>query len=95
MEKCFVTAVLELRLSKEEFLDLTPYDFTALVEHNTQMKKDDYQILRNTIFNAGANLMRKKGEKEISLFGEDEDKDISDIEKNKQEREALFGAQAE
>ena len=91
LDKCFCVAVLELRISKEEFLDLTPYDFTLLVEHYGEVKKQDYLILRNTIFNAHANLNRKKGTKEIPLFNEVKTQDETDVEKLRSEREALFG----
>jgi hypothetical protein len=90
LDRCFCTAVLELKISKEEFLDLTPYDFTLLVHHYSKVKKDDFQILRNTIFNAHANLNRKKGEKEIPLFNEETHNEIEDKEKARSEREALF-----
>lgn len=55
------------------------------------MKKDEYEILRNTIYNAGVNLMRKKGDKQVPLFNEeDRGNEATDKEKTKQEREALF-----
>jgi hypothetical protein len=72
---------------------LTPYEFTALLEYYGQLKKDEYSVLRNTIYNAGANLMRKKGEKIIPLFKDDNpEKEIEDKEKARKEREALFGS---
>jgi hypothetical protein len=78
-----------LRLSKEEFLDLTPYEFVLLVEHHEKTKKEEFTILRNTIYNAGVNLLRKKGQKEIPLFSEDREQEV-DVDKLKEEREALF-----
>ncbi|UDY80759.1 hypothetical protein [Geobacillus phage GR1] len=70
---------------------MTPYDFTALVEHHGRMKKDEYQVLRNTIYNAGVNLLRKKNQKEIPLFSEDRENEGDEKEKLIKEREALFG----
>lgn len=60
------------------------------------MKKDEYSILRNTVYNAGSNLMRKKGEPVIPLFNEEVSGDeVSDKEKAQKEREELFGRDAE
>lgn len=70
---------------------MTPYEFTMLCEHHKQMKKDDYEILRNTIFNAGANLLRSEGEKEIPLFDDiNKDEEETDKQKLQRERDALF-----
>ena len=94
IEQSYCIAILELGLSKEEFFDLTPYEFSALVEHKRKIDKVDYSILRNVIYNAGLNLLRKKGEKEIPLFEEEKnesDYGISDIDKKLKEREELFG----
>ena len=53
---------------------------------------DEYTILRNTIYNAGANLLRGKNDKEIPLFGnESSNAQVSDKEAARNEREALFG----
>ncbi|PED63970.1 hypothetical protein [Priestia megaterium] len=92
MEQCYCIAIIELKLSKEEFLDLTPYEFSILYEHYARVKKDDYSILRNTVYNAGANLMRGEGDKEIPLFDEIDNVEDEEtrIEELKKEREALF-----
>jgi DNA-directed RNA polymerase specialized sigma24 family protein len=60
-----------------------------LVEYHAKVKKDDFQILRNTVYNAHANLNRKKGEKEILLFDEEKEQE-DDKEKLQNERDALF-----
>lgn len=73
-------------------MDLTPYEFSLLQLHKQEMDKNHYIILRNTIYNAGINLLRKKGQREIPLF--DKNKNINhdfDEEKIRKEREELFG----
>jgi hypothetical protein len=55
------------------------------------MKKDEYQVLRNTIYNAGVNLLRKKNQREIPLFSEDREKEVDEKQKLMEERESLFG----
>lgn len=73
-------------------MDLTPYEFSLLLEHKQNNEKYKYNMLRNTIYNSGANLLRSKNSKEIPLF-----EDNSEGEHNKgsndiqTEREILFG----
>lgn len=93
MENCFCIAVLELGLGKDEFYDLTPYEFSLLVLHHNEQKKTEFTILRNTIYNANLNLKRKKGEKVIPLFEEEKKNGEEDKEKLRKEREALFGSE--
>ena len=70
---------------------MTPYEFSILTDYKRKTEKNEYQILRNVIYNAGLNLMRGKGEKEMTLFDEPELTEINDIDEIKKEREDLFG----
>lgn len=54
-------------------------------------ERQKYSMFRNTIFNAGANLMKSKNAKEIPLFNELEKDSIKENpEKNQSERDMLF-----
>lgn len=79
-----------MQLSKVEFLDLTPYEFSLLVDYKKDSDRGRYQLLRNVVFNAGANLMRGKNSEEIPLF---ENNSASNIPKEDRlsERQRLFG----
>lgn len=92
IEQLYCVAILDLRITKDEFLDLTPYEFSILILHKNKTEKNEYILLRNVIYNAGLNLLRKKGDKEIPLFEEDKSEDnLSDMDRAKKERELLFG----
>lgn len=82
-----------LKLTKAQFFDLTPYEFHLLVDFARLKEKQDFQITRNVVYNAGANLMRKSNTKEIPLFEdmETDPKKIMDEEEKLNEREELFG----
>lgn len=76
-------------------MDLTPYEFSLLLDHKQKNDKQKYKMLRNTVFNAGANLLKSKDSKEIPLF-DDEDGEHNETSVDIQlEREMLFGKQAE
>jgi hypothetical protein len=83
---------LELGLTEEQFMDLTPYEFSLLYFHYLDKTKTDYEILRNVIYNAGLNLLRKKGQKIVPLFDENgEVNNELNEEEIRNEREELFG----
>ncbi|AVF25098.1 hypothetical protein ERICIV_00894 [Paenibacillus larvae subsp. larvae] len=81
-------ALVDLKLSLDDFLRLTPYDFHLLLDRHYEKLKEDAQIMRNVMFNAGQNLMRKRGSSEIPLFP---DERKMTIEEKIEERKELFG----
>jgi|SRR5699024_528498 len=91
LEFCYCTAILEFKISKDDFFDLTPYEFSILLEHHGEKLKAEYTLTRNTILNAGINLMRGKGDPFVELFKQEETQDLTPVEEIKKEREALFG----
>lgn len=92
MEQCFCIALIDFQITKNEFLDLTPFEFSLLIDYKGKADRGKYQVLRNVVFNAGANLLRGKQQKEIKLFEDVEnisDGEI-DVESIKKSREELF-----
>lgn len=81
-------ALIDLRLSMSDFLELTPWDLHLLVDRHFEKMKEDAQLLRNVIVNAEVNVKRKKGTSEIPLFP---DERKMSIEEKIEERKALFG----
>lgn len=78
-----------------EFLELTPYEFSLLVEYKKDNDKGKYQLIRNVIYNAGANLMRKKNSEEIPLFDDSKVADNIPTDEKLSERQRLFGDSSE
>lgn len=87
-------ALIELRLSYQDFLELTPFDLAYLYEKNREREMVKFTLMRNTFANAYLNVNRAKNEKFIPLFEEIEGDSKKEIEKSpdelRKEREEFF-----